>query len=133
VYQSLESAQIRNQVVACRDADEARRLLTRDSAVPPPALFILDLHLPARESGIDFLRWIRAQPAPLGTTPVMIVTGSERPGDLASARSLGAMWFLQKPVTQAQLLEAVGALGLTVVSNRAEGHDHIQVIERQHR
>lgn len=130
MYQALESARIRNQVVACRDAGEARRLLTREGAVPTPALFILDIHLAARESGIDFLRWIRSQPPPLGTTPVMMLSGSEKPEDLESSQLLGAMWFLQKPVTQTQLLEAVRALGLAIVAS-SPAEAAIQVITRQ--
>jgi CheY-like chemotaxis protein len=131
VYQSLEAAQIKNQVVACRDADEARRLLTREGAVLAPVLFIIDIHLDVRENGIDFLRWIRAQPAPLGATPVMILTASEQPEHLESAQRLDAMWVLQKPVTQAQLLDAVQALGFSVVTNLASGDVGLRILERK--
>lgn len=130
VYQALESARIRNHVVACRDAAEARRVLTREGGSPTPALLILDVHL-GGESGIEFLRWVRSQPDPLGKTPVMMLTSSQRQEHVTEATALGAMWFLSKPVTETQLLEALRELGFAVTTNLASGEIGFRILERK--
>ena len=84
--------------------------------MPVPALFVMDVHLAAGETGIEFLRWLRQQPPPLGPTPVMMLSGSDSPGDRDEALSLGSIYFLQKPVTPATLTAAVQSLGFVIVS-----------------
>jgi CheY-like chemotaxis protein len=114
VRHSLEKAQIVNPLITFQTGSDARREL--GSRLQVPALFVMDVHLAAGETGIEFLRWLRQQPPPLGSTPVMMLSGSDSPGDRDEALSLGSIYFLQKPVTPTTLTTAVQSLGFVVTS-----------------
>jgi CheY-like chemotaxis protein len=114
VRHSLEKAHIVNPLVTFQTGSAARQAL--GSRLGPPALFVMDVHLAAGETGIEFLRWLRQQPPPLGSTPVMMLSGSDNPGDRDEALSLGSIYFLQKPVTPATLTAAVQSLGFVITS-----------------
>ena len=114
VRHSLEKAQIVNPLITFQTGSDARRAL--GSTLQAPALFVMDVHLAAGETGIEFLRWLRHQPSPLGSTPVMMLSGSDSPGDRDEALSLGSIYFLQKPVTPATLTAAVQSLGFVITS-----------------
>src|SRR4029450_8122745 len=60
-----------------------------------PELILLDLKLPGL-SGLDVLRWIRAQ-ARFFALPVIVLTSSDDIRDVNSAYALGANSFLVKP------------------------------------
>jgi CheY-like chemotaxis protein len=72
---------------------------------PVPELILLDLSLPAL-TGMEVLRWIRAQPS-YRETPVVIFSSSCREQDRQIARQLGANDFLEKPTS-------LGSLGAVV-------------------
>ena len=115
VRHALEQAHIVNPLLAFQTATDARRDLDHGPD-PMPALFVMDVHLAAGETGIEFLRWLRQQPAPLGSTPVMMLSGSDNPGDRDEALSLGSIYFLKKPVTPATLTTAVQSLGFVITN-----------------
>lgn len=77
---------------------------------PLPALVLLDLKLPKR-SGLEVLRWVRAQAA-LDTTPVVVLTSSSEDEDIQKAYALGANSYLQKPVAFSGLVQLLGVLDL---------------------
>lgn len=62
----------------------------------PPALVLLDVHLPGRD-GMAILRWARAQEE-LATVPVVILTATADRDDLDEAYDLGVHSYLVKPV-----------------------------------
>jgi CheY-like chemotaxis protein len=66
----------------------------QDRAFPRPQIVFLDLKLP-RTTGFEVLKWIRAQPA-LADLPVMIMSSSNRPLDIETARDLGADFYCEK-------------------------------------
>jgi CheY-like chemotaxis protein len=64
---------------------------------PWPDLVLLDLKMP-RLNGFDVLAWLKAH----GDVPaldVVVLTSSDLPGDVARARSLGAVDYFVKPAT----------------------------------
>lgn len=130
VRHALTEAKIANPVVTFTSAAEARRGCTEPSAKVEPVLFILDFHL-AGESGLDFLRWLRAQEAPMGSTPAMMLTGSDNPAHRDESRALGALHFLQKPVTPDRLAMAVQALGFVIMTSLVSGEMGARIIERR--
>lgn len=69
---------------------------------PAPDIIFLDLHLP-RESGLDVLRTIKADPI-LVTTPVVVVSGSENPREVREAYELHASCYVRKPADLHQFL-----------------------------
>jgi CheY-like chemotaxis protein len=114
VRRALESAGISNPLLVFATAHEARDHFDEGRQVELPALFVIDIVLVGGETGIEFLRWVRQQRAPLGTTPAMMLTGSTRPEHQDDAALLGSVYFLIKPVTAATLVAAVQSLGLVV-------------------
>lgn len=79
-----------------------------------PKIIFLDLNMPLM-NGLEFLQWRRQQPA-LCTIPVVILTSSENPQDIADAYQLGANAYLVKPMAVTELsslLESIRAFWLT--------------------
>jgi len=68
-----------------------------------PDLVLLDLHLGAR-SGLDLLQELRRRAMPV---PVLVLTMSEQPRDMAQALRLGALGYVLKGTDSVQLLAAV--------------------------
>jgi DNA-binding response OmpR family regulator len=114
-------------VIECATAEEARRYL-RSRPTAPPVLCILDINLKG-ESGIQWLRWLRQQPGSFSTIPSIMLTGSLEAADRSAASQLAALRYLQKPVTVEALLEAVHALGLTVLANAHSGEVEFAIVE----
>ena len=129
VQEALRHANIGNPLRVHASLGEAHR---ECAAVPTlnPALFILDLNFPGAATGFDFLRWVRGQPPPLGTTPAMVLTGSDRPADHDMSLELGALCFLRKPVLPTPFVDAVQALGFVLVISRASGETGFRIIQR---
>jgi CheY-like chemotaxis protein len=75
---------------------------------PLPGLVLLDLNLPYW-SGLEVLVWIRQQPH-LRRLPVVVLTSSRRPEDIARAYDAGANAYLVKPNALAELRAQVLAL-----------------------
>src|SRR5437867_11640223 len=63
---------------------------------PIPAVIFADLQLPGM-GGLQFLEWLRAQPA-LRSTPCVIYSGSANPSDVQSAYELCVTSFIVKPI-----------------------------------
>jgi len=78
------------------------------SAHPVPTHVLLDLKLPEL-SGIEVLQWIRTQPS-IEDLPVIVLSSSREPSDMARARSLGIDAYEVKPVEFATLLATVRSI-----------------------
>ena len=119
VCRALDDAGIGNPVIICPSVGHARAQFADSATLPQaniPTLFIIDVFLSGRETGIDFLRWLRTQPFPFGATPTMMLTGSEAPEHRAESLDLGAIHFLRKPASDQLLVQAVQALGYVMVT-----------------
>ena len=85
-----------------RDGEEAldflfaRGAFRGRSGAPPPRLILLHLKLPKLD-GFEVLRAIRTNTR-TGTTPVVVLTSSDDPRELAQCYQLGANSCVQKPV-----------------------------------
>jgi two-component system response regulator len=73
-----------------------------------PALILLDLKLPVL-NGLEVLRALRADPKGR-LIPVVALTTSEMPSDIALACELGANAYLQKPMSFLNLVRLVEAI-----------------------
>jgi len=71
---------------------------------PRPCLVLLDLKMPLK-SGLDVLKWIRADAAAM--IPVLMLSSSNQSSDIAQAYVAGANAFLIKPGNPAELLTMV--------------------------
>ena len=72
---------------------------------PVPCLVLLDLNMPGK-SGLEVLKWVRAQPA-TSTLPVVVLTSSNQQTDIHRAYLQGANGYLIKPGKPAELLVMV--------------------------
>jgi CheY-like chemotaxis protein len=96
-------------VEVARDGYEALDHLFND-AKDIPRLVLLDLKLPNID-GFEVLRRIRADERTC-LTPVVILTSSDAPVDVAAGYRHGANSYVRKPLDFGQFSEAVHQLGL---------------------
>ena len=90
-------------VLAAGGGAEALRLL---ASAPPPVVILLDLVMP-RTDGWEFRRAQLADPR-LAEIPVLVFSGFDSgPRNVADLRAAG---FVTKPLTIAELLEAIARL-----------------------
>jgi two-component system, response regulator len=112
---SLLKAGFGNRVIVCCSTEEAMKYLLGLEAFsdrlqyPLPQLILLDLKLTG-QNGTDFIRWLRALP-PTRLIPVVVMTGSALPEDLANAYQAGADSYLTKGNDAHQVLEQMEAIG----------------------
>ena len=109
VRDALEQVNLINDIDVATTVDAARTYVKRKM----PALIISDIHLPG-VSGLDFLHWLREQPAPLGNVPVIMMSVSTEEVHHMRASALRALIFMTKPIKQEVLLDQLRGLGLLV-------------------
>lgn len=109
VRDTLEQVNLINDIDVATTVDAARTYVQRKM----PALIVSDIHLPG-ESGLDFLHWLREQPAPLGNVPVIMMSVSTDEVHHMRASALRALIFMTKPIKQEVLLDQLRGLGLLV-------------------
>lgn len=86
-----------NPRVHLADGDEAiQQLRSQLDRAEPPALVLLDTHVPGR-SGLEVLVWMRRQEA-LARTPVVMLTAEAGVAAIGLAYSLGVAGYLVKPL-----------------------------------
>lgn len=86
---------------------------------PLPQLLVLDVKMPEM-GGIEVLRWVRAQSA-FAALPVMLLSSSTQPGDIADARAYGANAYLVKPGTPQQLEAMLKSIRDQVFTDHRQG------------
>jgi len=103
------------EIAVARDGEEALDFLfargayrSRASA-PLPRLILLDLTLPKLD-GLEVLRAVRTN-ARTSQVPVVVLTASDDPRELAQCYQLGANSCVQKPVHYEQLRITLQTLG----------------------
>ena len=107
----LNKAGVKNPVVSCRNGDEAvsflRVVAANGEKASRPCLVFLDIKMPKLD-GFEVLRWIRKQTT-LKTLPVVMLSGSDEPGDMARAAELGATRYLIKHPSPDEIAELLAA------------------------
>jgi CheY-like chemotaxis protein len=113
---AVQETEVPFQLYSASDAQQAIAFLTAASQsanrrrFPIPALVLLDLKMPG-SNGIEFLKWMRAQPW-LSGIPVVVLSGSEMEEDIRQAYANGANAFLVKPLGFNALMEMVQGLNV---------------------
>jgi CheY-like chemotaxis protein len=104
------------EVFWVKDGQEALDFLARHGqwaepgAAPRPGLILLDIHLP-KVNGHEVLRQIKNDPS-LRTIPVVMLTTSAGPDDLAASYGLGANSYVTKPVSAKIFVDHLESLKL---------------------
>jgi CheY-like chemotaxis protein len=104
-----------HRIEVARDGEEALDFLfgrgpfRHRSGSPPPRLVLLNLNLP-KVDGFEVLRAVRAN-SRTSMAPVVVLTSSNDPRELAQSYQLGANSCVQKPVKYEELRETLHAVG----------------------
>jgi two-component system, response regulator len=104
-----------SRITVARDGEEAldflfgRGAFRHRSGAPPPRLILLDLRLP-KVDGLEVLRALRANTR-TSLAPVVVLTSSDDPRELAQSYQLGANSCVQKPVRPDELRATLQEIG----------------------
>jgi CheY-like chemotaxis protein len=104
---AFKRTELRHPMIVVHDGQEAIDYLDgqppfHDRIVHPiPALLLLDLKMP-RLNGFDVLAWWAKRPD-LRDIPVVVLSSSSHPSDMAKAKQMGAREYIVKPHGFAQL------------------------------
>ncbi|MCC3418700.1 MAG: response regulator [Microcoleus sp. PH2017_29_MFU_D_A] len=106
--EAFGQGKILNNLHFVEDGVEAIKFLHKTApylGVPRPDLILLDLNLP-KKSGVEVLEEIKTDPN-LKLIPVVILTTSAAPEDIAKSYSLHANCYITKPVDFVQFTKVV--------------------------
>ena len=104
--EAVKEGAFNSKMHVARDGEQAMAFLRQEgkyAASPRPDLILLDLNLP-RKSGREVLTEIKLEQW-LCRIPVIILSTSTNPEDIARAYDLHANCYLQKPGSLEELLE----------------------------
>ena len=113
---ALKRGKLANQIVWVKDGEEALHYLFHEgsygdgASAPRPGLVLLDIRLP-KVDGLEVLRQMKTDKA-LGLIPVVMLTTSDRPGEVEEAYRLGANSYITKPVRFTEFLQKVETVEL---------------------
>jgi chemotaxis family two-component system response regulator Rcp1 len=112
IAEALRESGIAIEVFVVPDGSQAMEFLRREArftGAQRPDLILLDLNLP-RKGGREVLAEIKRDLA-LKTIPVVVLSTSSAPLDIAEAYELHANCYVTKPVDLQGLFETIGAIG----------------------
>jgi CheY-like chemotaxis protein len=125
---ALEENHLANEVIVCRDGEEAldylyRRGMWRLRGEGNPAVVLLDLKLP-KVDGLEVLARIKKDPV-LRMVPVVMLTSSREERDLVQSYELGVNAYVVKPVDFHDFVHALKKVGLfwAVINQPPPGSD----------
>ena len=112
---ALEDYKLANEVVVCRDGQEALDYLFyrgkfSDRINENPAVLLLDLKLP-KVNGLEVLQQVKADER-LRMIPVVMLTSSHEEKDMMRSYKLGVNAYVVKPVDFHEFINAVKELGM---------------------
>ena len=111
---ALEDYKLANEVVVCRDGQEALDYLYSrgkfsDRVNENPAVMLLDLKLP-KVDGLEVLQRVKSDER-LRMIPVVVLTSSHEEKDMMRSYKLGVNAYVVKPVDFHEFVNAVKELG----------------------
>jgi CheY-like chemotaxis protein len=112
IAEALRESGIGVDVFVVPDGSQAMEFLRREaqfSGAQRPDLILLDLNLP-KKGGREVLAEIKRDPA-LKTIPVVVLSTSSAPLEIAEAYELHANCYVTKPVDLHELFVTIGAIG----------------------
>jgi CheY-like chemotaxis protein len=112
---ALEDYKLANEVVVCRDGQEALDYLYSrgkfsDRINENPAVILLDLKLP-KVDGLEVLQQVKSDER-LRMIPVVMLTSSNEERDMMQSYKLGVNAYVVKPVDFHEFVNAVKELGV---------------------
>jgi CheY-like chemotaxis protein len=120
IQEHLEESGIDNPIQRFRDGAEIWTFLSGEGAAPndprrepdTPYLLLLDIRMP-RMDGVEVLRRIKGN-AQLCSLPVIMLTTTDDPREVAACYALGCNSYVTKPVRFEEFSEVIRRLGLFI-------------------
>lgn len=120
IQEQLEDVGLHNPILRFRDGAEIWAFLSGEGQAPgQPArnadqsyLLLLDIRMP-RMDGIEVLKRIKDHPE-LGSLPVIMLTTTDDPREVAACYSMGCNSYVTKPVRYEDFSEVIKRLGLFI-------------------
>ena len=109
--EAFEHHEIRGNLHVVGDGDQAMQFLRKSgdfADVPTPGLILLDLNLP-RRNGLEVLAEVKSDSSLL-SIPVVVLTTSQAPEDIARSYALHANAYISKPVDYERFVGAIGQI-----------------------
>ncbi len=115
IKKNLSRAGIVNDIMMFRDGQEVLDFLFRQGGGPSRQIggayvLLLDIHMP-RVEGVEVLRRVKADPE-LRKLPVIMVTTTDDPREVAYCHDLGCSSYITKPIDYDKFVSAIRQLGL---------------------
>lgn len=115
IIRNLKRVGVANTILHFKDGQETLDFLFRRGDGPhreikAPYLLLLDIRMP-KVDGTEVLRQIKQDPE-LCKLPVIMITTTDDPREVAKCHELGCSNYVAKPVDYEQFVEAIGRLGL---------------------
>lgn len=99
---------IKMNILRAKDGVEALETLsTREPDLGPetPTVVLLDINMP-RMNGIEFLKSLRSDPR-IASTPVFVLTTSDRPDDIRDAYEHNVAGYIVKPMASGTFIDQI--------------------------
>lgn len=115
IQKNLKRAGIINTINCFKDGEELMKYLYKDGKtlsldVKYSYLFLLDIRMPKLD-GVEVLKRIKSDPD-LKKMPVIMVTTTDDPKEVASCHEYGCSSYITKPIDYEKFSEAIRQLGL---------------------
>ena len=108
IKEALQTSSIKPILYFARDGVEATHFLETSKRDGCPHLIVLDLNLP-KKSGFEVLQFIKRDEM-LKRLPVIVLSSSQNPKDIAKAYDLHANCYLTKPANFDAFIDVLKAL-----------------------
>lgn len=109
IERSLARASVASRIKRFGDGQEVLDFLAGQAQSGDAYLLLLDIRMPKLD-GAEVLRQIK-EDAHLRRIPVIMLTTTDDPREIARCRALGCSEYLVKPVEDERLAEAISAFG----------------------
>ena len=115
IKKNLRRSGIANELIHFKDGQEIMDFLLRTGGArtgdpEQPYVLLLDIRMPKLD-GVDVLAQVKANPA-LRRLPVIMITTTDDPIEVARCHELGCSNYIAKPVEYESFVNAIRQLGL---------------------
>nr|WP_319999106.1 response regulator [uncultured Draconibacterium sp.] len=114
IKRNLKRSGLLNEIIHFKDGQETLDFLNnvkdKNGKNNLPSLLLLDIKMP-KVNGIEVLRQVKQDPS-LKRMPVIMITTTDDPREIATCHELGCSNYITKPIDYDKFVSAIRKLGL---------------------
>jgi len=114
IKRNLKRSGLLNEIIHFKDGQETLDFLNnvkdKNGKNNLPSLLLLDIKMP-KVNGIEVLRQVKQDPS-LKKMPVIMITTTDDPREIATCHELGCSNYITKPIDYDKFVSAIRKLGL---------------------